>query len=218
MARRRKLAARRDAREGTLGEWLGSVDVMSSRGSARKLALERPGKTCRDRPSALPIAPAAPSVDGGWPGHHRQRARTSALWRDAIGIPSPGNRFAVSAGVRVPGSDSTIAAYAPRARATRGDATVWIRARQRGSITAPSAVRIGTWACRRHYRCCFHARLSRKYVKSRCTSNRRMNSADLPLLVGGIPRDRRSASDPTSVVPRLIDAPVCAPVCATLLR
>jgi hypothetical protein len=142
MARRRKLAARRDAREGTLGEWLGSVGGLCSPGSARKLALERPGKD-------MPRPPISTSQRPGRTLCGRRLAGASQTTRQDICSvqgrdrnTEPGNRFAVSAGARAPGSNSTIAAYAPRAQATRGDTTVWIRARQRGSITAPSAVRI----------------------------------------------------------------------------
>src|ERR671916_147158 len=47
----------------------------------------------------------------------------------------PGRTRPVSAGAVVPGSDSTIAAYAPRAPPTRGDTTVCRRVQQLDSIT-----------------------------------------------------------------------------------
>ena len=51
--------------------------------------------------------------------------------------------------------------------------------------------------------------------KSRCASNGGMNTVDFGYFVGVVPNVGYPSADQTSVVPRLIDAPVCGPVCAT---
>jgi hypothetical protein len=51
--------------------------------------------------------------------------------------------------------------------------------------------------------------------ESRCASNGGMKSVDFGRLVGVIPNGGLSCGGQATVVPRLIDAPVCGPVCAT---
>ncbi len=55
----------------------------------------------------------------------------------------------------------------------------------------------------------------RKYARNSCTGNGGTKLPDLACFVGVVPTKSRFPFDATSVVPRLIDAPVCGSVCAT---
>jgi hypothetical protein len=84
---------------------------MPSRGSARKLALERPGRPRRDPPTGTAIVSAA----ARWlrsSGHHRQRAARVGLPPQSRSEYRSRKIGVFSAGVDDPGSDSTIAASA----------------------------------------------------------------------------------------------------------